>query len=508
MKNILEYLESNEKMMPNKTMFCDINQSLTISKVVENAKKIGSFLAKLNAKNQPIAVFDNHNADTLCAMLGVLYSGNYYVVIDTKSPAERIKKIFDVLEPIYSIIEEDNQDLAKNLGVFENCSTINKLYAQTIDQQKLDQIRRKAISTDPMYVLFTSGSTGVPKGAVLSHQMVIDYTTWFIEEFKISKDTVFGSQLSFYFSASVSDIFATVRTGAEFHIIPSSYFSFPIKLAEFLDQQKINFLYWVPSALCIVANLKLFDYYKPKYLKHVLFVGEVMPTKQLNYWIRTFKNDGVEFANLFGPTETVDICTFYRINREFADGEPLPIGVSCNNCDTFIVDENNKLISEPGRVGELIARGSFVAFGYFNNKEKTDAAFVQNPLQNNYPEKVYRTGDLVKINQYGEYEYVGRKDFQIKHMGYRIELGEIETAASALDKVTGVACVYDAKEDLIVAIYTGSLKRDDFLANMRTKVPAYMVPNVVIKLPSMPYNQNGKVDRNYLKNNYKSLIKE
>ena len=149
-----------------------------------------------------------------------------------------------------------------------------------------------------------------------------------------------------------------------------------------------------------------------------------------------------------------------------------------------------------------------VAFGYFDNKDKTSEAFVQNPLQNHYPEIVYKTGDLVKINEYGEYDYAGRKDFQIKHMGYRIELGEIENSANALDKVTGVVCVYDAEKDLIVALYTGALKKDDFIAQIKTKVPAYMVPNIVIKLPAMPYNQNGKVDRKYLKNNYKSLIKE
>lgn len=508
MKNILEDLENVLKTMPNKAFFRDTEQSLSVSDVCSRAKKIGSTLAKLNVKNQPFAVFDNRDVDTLCAMLGVVYSGNYYVVIDTYSPVDRLAKIYDVLKPVLSIGKENNLELAKELNVADKTKLVYDLYNEKIDEILLSKVRARMISTDPIYVLFTSGSTGIPKGAILSHEMVISYTDWFIKEFNISSETVFGSQLSFYFSASVSDIFSTVRTGAEFNIIPKSYFSFPIKLVEFLEERKVNTIYWVPSALCIVANLKLFDYKKPTHLKQVLFAGEVMPNKQLNYWRKHLEADGTTFANLFGPTETVDICTFYRVNRQFRDDEPLPIGVHIDNCDTFVVGGGAKEIKEPGEIGELYVRGALVAFGYFDNKDKTSEAFVQNPLQNHYPEIVYKTGDLVKINEYGEYDYAGRKDFQIKHMGYRIELGEIENSANALDKVTGVVCVYDAEKDLIVALYTGALKKDDFIAQIKTKVPAYMVPNVVIKLPAMPYNQNGKVDRKYLKNNYKSLIKE
>lgn len=211
---------------------------------------------------------------------------------------------------------------------------------------------------------------------------------------------------------------------------------------EYLNEKQVNTVYWVPSALCIAANWKAFEYVSVPTLKKVLFAGEVMPNKQLN--ILRNELPGVLFANLYGPTEVTDICTYYVVDREFADDEPLPIGNACSNCGVLVLkDDNTQAL--PGEEGELCVRGSFLAMGYYNNAEKTSQVFVQNPLNPYYPETVYRTGDIVKYNERGELVYISRKDFQIKHMGYRIELGEIETAVSAVDGMKACACVYDAK---------------------------------------------------------------
>ena len=501
MKNILDALENSSKQFGDKIVFEENDKSITYDEFVKQAKILASSFSAENIKNRPIAVFDNRNIKTLIGMFAVLYSGNYYVVIDSHSPEERIQKIYDTINPIFTILENENKDLFSNLKTDSEIVEFDE--NAVIKEELLSKIRANQISTDPAYALFTSGSTGMPKGTIVSHQNVINYIEWFTSEFEISNDTVFGSQTPFYFSMSVSDIFGTIFSGASFVIIPKTYFSFPIKLVEILNQKKINTIYWVPSALCIVANIKLFDYAKPEQLKYVLFAGEVMPNKQLNYWRKNLQN--VKFANLFGPTETTDICTFYKIDRQFADDEALPIGKHCNNLETFIIDDNGKEIVEKDKVGELFVRGSFVAFGYYDNLEKTNSAFVQNPLHNHYREIVYKTGDLVKINNYGEYEYVGRKDFQIKHMGYRIELGEIETNAGAIDGVNSVCCVYNSIKDLIIMIYEGKIKQENLFEEIKKKVPPYMVPNEIIKISMMPHNQNGKIDRAYLKNNYDTL---
>ncbi len=502
MKSITEFLEQTANTFPDKTAFRDDQTALTYRELVQRAKSIGSALLSSQKRKTAVAIYLNKTPMCAAAMMGVAYSGNFYVVVDPKMPLERIRNIFSVVQPFAVIAEEQ---LLPQLGeLTDGLETfVCEQAARTeIDDAGLLAVHHAMTDTDPLYCLFTSGSTGVPKGTVVSHRNVISYTDWVISTFSIDDKTVFGSQTPFYFSMSVTDFFSTIRTGAEMVILPKSYFSFPIRLIEMMNRYQVNTIYWVPSALCIVANLRLFKYARPEYLQKVLFAGEVMPVRQLNYWREAFPD--LLYANLFGPTETTDICTYYVVNRTFTDGESLPIGNACDNCDVLVVDEDGKECA-PGEEGELYVRGSFVAMGYYRNPEKTAEVFVQNPLQSAYPETVYRTGDIVRYNEAGELIYCGRKDFQIKRMGYRIELGEIENGAAAVEGVLMNACIYDPANDKIVMIYEGKAAPDEVLSGVKKRVPDYMVPNQVLKIGSMPYNGNGKIDRVWLKTHYTEL---
>ena len=452
MKNILELLENSAARFPDKTAFVDEGGAVTYAQLEKDSKKAGSALLELGVKNKPIAIYINKSANVICAMAGIVYSGNIYAVIDTEMPKERIEKIFSTLCPAAVITDEANSENAEAFGL--KTFLIEDAKKCEINAVKLDEIRDSQIDTDPLYILYTSGSTGMPKGTVVTHKNVLAYSKWAADTFNIDENTVFGNQTPFYFSMSVTDIFSTLRTGATLVIIPKICFSFPIKLVEFLNENKINTIYWVPSAFGIASNFKLFDVEVPKYLKTVLFAGEVMPVKFLNYW-REYLPKTTVFANLFGPTETTDICTYYVVNRELDPSESLPIGKHCDNCNVFIVNDRGEEAKD-GEEGELFVRGSFVASGYYNNPEKTAEMFVQNPLNTAYPEICYKTGDLVKVNELGEIIYIGRKDFQIKRMGYRIELGEIEAAASALDGVKECACIFRKESDKIVLYYCAS----------------------------------------------------
>lgn len=518
MKTILEKLEINAKKLENKAIFGEEisgeHKSISYGDFVRESKAVASGIFETigaEKNNKPIVVFDNRNINTLVGLFGVMYSRNFYVVLDSNSPMERLQKIVDVLNPVLAIYSDENNEKLQSIHLSEDTklANINELLKAKINEKVLSEKQEKRTSNDPIYSLFTSGSTGVPKGTMLTHKNVLSYIEWFTKEFKIDESVIFGNQTPFYFSMSVSDIFGCVYGGSTFNIVPKSYFSFPIQLVRLLNEQKINTIYWVPSVFGIVANINLFKFEKPKYLKTVLFAGEVMPNKWLNYW-RDNLDKEIIYANLFGPTETTDICTFYVCKNRFEDDESLPIGVHCDNCDTFLIDENGKEVTSENVIGELYVKSPFVASGYYDNMDKTKEAFVQNPLHNHYPDIVYKTGDLVKLATIdGEqvYIYAGRKDFQIKHAGYRIELGEIETNIRAVEGVNTAVCLYDSEIDNIILVYEGKVKENQIIEEVKTKVPYYMVPNVVIKISQMPYNANGKIDRNYLKNNYKTLKK-
>ncbi len=504
-KNVLQMLENSAHRVPNNIAFSDESGALTYSEAIKLSRSLGTKLAQTGIQKRAVAVLMNKSKEMLISFFGIIYSGNFYIPIDTEMPNDRIAKIFSTVNPIAVITDKKNSEKALQLA--ETVNTLGDIvdYDEAVntsyDEIPLQKIREKSIDTDPVYALFTSGSTGIPKGVICCHRSVIDYAHWLIETFPIDSTTVFGSQTPFYFSMSVLDIYAAIISGAELHIIPQKLFAFPALLLEHVNETKINTIYWVPTALSIVANMRVLEKIELPNLKTILFAGESMPNKQLNIWRKYVPN--AIYANLFGPTEITDIGLYYIVDRDFSDDEPLPIGRECDNVDAIILNLDGTAGVAEGETGELCIRGSFLSMGYYDNPEKTAEAFIQNPLNTHYPELIYRTGDLVSINEYGEMMYHGRKDFQIKHKGNRIELGEIENAASAVPGIEMCACIYDTEKERIVLVYQGKDVTTQLIRNtMKKSVPSYMLPNVMLEVSVMPKNQNGKIDRKALKEYY------
>ena len=492
MKNVLEWLEQAAMRTPQKTAVADGESALTYLKLTEKARALGSVLSARGQRNRPVCVLLPRCADALAAMLGVVYSGNFYVVLDAEMPEERMRAIVQKLRPLAIVANAELAPLAEKLlpGGSVECGTA---FAGGEDSAALAAVRRTMTDADPLYALFTSGSTGTPKGVVIRHRNVLSYIAWFTETFGIEDSAVFGGQTPLYFSMSVSDVYGCLCAGATLQLIPKSCFSFPAVLVDFLNERKVDTIYWVPSALCLVANWGIFECKRPQYLKRVLFAGETMPTRQLNYWISFFPE--ALYANLFGPTETTDICAYYILDRPFADDEPLPIGRACDNCALLVLSEDGKPVA-PGGEGELWVRGSFVAPGYYGEPEKTAERFVQNPLHGDYPDPVYRTGDIVRENERGELVYVSRRDGQVKRMGYRIELGEIEAAASALPALESCAALYDAdKKQIVLAYCARECPESALREELRKRLPGYMLPERLERFAALPLSRNGKTDR-------------
>lgn len=310
MKNVLELLERTAARLPRQTAFADQQCSYDYQTVVNIAGSVGSALAANGDRNCPVAVLMERGAPCLVTLMGVLYSGNFYVVLDPEMPAERVNKILRTLQPTALICDEAHKDDPAGLDYDGKVYSAEALAAGQAQPELLQTVRRRMIDTDPAYAIFTSGSTGNPKGVVVNHRSVLAYSAWAADTFGISEKTIFGNQTPFYFSMSVTDIYATIRTGAQLHVIPKSYFSFPALLIRYLNERQVNTIYWVPSALSIVANLKVLDFMMAEHIEKVLFAGEVMPAKQLNYWRSKYPN--ALFANLVPMTFALFCVWFFN----------------------------------------------------------------------------------------------------------------------------------------------------------------------------------------------------
>lgn len=498
-KSVLDYLEHTAAVYDSKAAYIDENRSITFGELKRDALRIASGIIEEATIGTPVVVYMEKSVECIEGFLGVLYTGAFYVPIDTAMPFARVKMILDTLHARI-VLARKKDPLPDEMR--ESCKVFfieDLLQAETVHTEELKVRQCRRIDADPIYAIFTSGSTGVPKGVLVSQRSVINFTEWWCETFEFSEKEVFANQTPFYFDASVKDIYATLRCGATMYIVPRKLFSLPAQLVKFLNENKVNCIDWVPSVLCMIANFRTLEKVKPQYLKKVMFLGEVMPTKQFNIWRRALPD--VRYANLYGPTEATGDCTYYKIEREFADTEPIPIGYPCDNTDVILLNEKNEPV-RGDEVGEICVRGCSLALGYYNNQEKTDEVFVQNPLQKNYRERIYRTGDLGKYNSYGEIVFMSRKDSQIKHMGHRIELGEIETAISSLKEIDRACCMYDQTSQKIVAVYEGNVDAKALTGQLRDILPRYMLPNVYHQVESMPVNLNGKIDRVALKREF------
>ena len=496
---VTDYLDTSTTRFPDKIAFADEKREITFSALREESRKIAQTLIDRSIFKSPVVVYLEKSVEVISCFMGAAYSGNFYTPIDVTMPESRVQKIFETLNPAIVITDSAHLENAKSFSGNTPILLYEEIQKGKSDDEAIEKTLTRVIDTDVLYVLFTSGSTGTPKGVIINQKAVIDYAEWVTATFDISSETIFGEQAPFYFDNSILDIYQTLKNGATCYIIPQKYFMLPKNLFGFLTEKRVNTIFWVPSALCIMANLKAVDKFIVPTLQKVLFCGEVMPNKQLNVWRKSYPN--VLFANLYGPTEITDVCAYYIVDREFSDDESLPIGFACKNTDILVLDDKDNLVSPstPNVKGELCVRGTCNSLGYYNNPEKTKAAFVQNPLNSFYNEIIYRTGDVVHYNERGEIMYDCRKDFQIKHLGHRIELGEIETAISAVEGVEQNCCLYDTEKSKIVMFYTGTVEPQAVIDALKNAVPDYMIPNKKVKLDKMPINLNGKIDRVELK---------
>lgn len=502
MLNLLEYLERTAARTPEKTAFADEGRSFTFAGLLEYARRCAAAIAQhTNAVNRPIAVLTDRTAVTLAAFQGVLASGNYYVPLDDHMPEQRMKAVLQQLSPALLLYAPAQEPIARTLDGFCPSLCLDEVEHTAPDAALVAARQEMVLDIDPAYVIFTSGSTGTPKGIVISHRSVIDFTEWMADACGITGDDVMANQAPFYFDLSVKDIYLTLKCGATTHILSKKLFMFPLMLLRKIEEVGATALIWATSAFNLVATSKALAKCQPQSLRHVIVGGEALMARNLNIWRAALPE--VQYINLYGPTEVTVDCTWYPVpqDRTYEDGEPLPIGTPCRNKQVLLLDENLCPVPD-GTPGEICVRGIGLAHGYYADPDKTAAAFVQNPLNPDYPDVIYRTGDIGVRREDGLLYFSARKDGQIKHMGYRIELGEIETALHSLPDVPNAVCFFDEGRDRIVCCYEGALTPSELVEQLKTRLPRYMLPNIWVAKERLPYNANGKVDRVTLREEY------
>jgi amino acid adenylation domain-containing protein len=504
--------------MPDQVAVVDASGSMSYADLDRRANQLANLLRDAGVqRGDRVGLFLNKSAYAIVGIYGILKAGAAYVPLDPFAPVARLAYIARNCEVRCLVTGQERSSAwggfvqagapvdrlivlnAEGNDVAAAVPGITCLARDALEAASEADPSSPAISQDLAYILYTSGSTGQPKGVMLSHLNALTFVTWCYEYFRPTSADIFSNHAPLHFDLTILDIYVAAMAGATLVVVPPDISVFPVQLADFIERLGITIWYSVPSILSLlVLHGNLMTRHLPS-LRHVIFAGEVFPTKHLRQLMKLVPH--AQFTNLYGPTET-NVCTYYHVPALPDDlTEPIPIGRAIDDVEVFAVHEAGRRAA-PGEVGELYVRGGTVAYGYWGDSERTGKAFVANPGGHEC-DRVYRTGDLVRQNAAGDFLFLGRKDHQIKSRGYRIELGDIEAALYAHPLVSECAVIPIPDEvlgnRLRAFVVTRDALGDTELARFcATLLPKYMVPECFTFLQALPKTSTGKVDRRAL----------
>ena len=484
----IEYLQKTKDTFPEKTAIIDNGQEITFKELWRNSLSLAYWINdEFNIINQPISLNLPKSIDAVIALLAIQLSGNIYVPLDIETPSKRKSKILQTLG--------SDRMIEYISGQFSLAGkSFSKTYTDDMENSVLKKLSRRK-SSDPLYIIFTSGTTGTPKGVTISNASVIDYIDWAIEAYAITEAEVIGNQAPLFFDNSVLDLYLTFAKGCTLHLLSIDTLRFPADFGSYITTYKINFIFFVPSIITNLVALKIFKDYDLTCLKKILFAGEVMPLNTL----KLLKSNlpGALLSNLYGPTEITVDAIYWIFGENIESLEEVPLGKPCANHHILFMDARGNLVAEDDEVAEICIAGPGVAMGYWNDPETTRQAFISNPEKQD--EIIYKSGDMgYRSSRDGLIYMTGRKDNQFKHSGYRIEAGEIENAMSPF--VLQSCVLYDHEKKRILAFYSADKPQTlpSFRSLLSETLPKYMIPHSFHKLNQFPTTPNGKIDRKTL----------
>lgn len=495
-RSVLNWLDEVVKQYPDKTAFSDTENNISFAELNNFTKAVGTFLTSVIHPGKPVIVMTGRHVFTPACYLGVVRAGCFYAPVDGSMPVSRLNQILNVINAPLMIVDRQGLKIAEELDFAGKIFVMEEIRNTIPDEDVLQIAEATLHEFSPLYVIFTSGSTGVPKGVVTSHNSLMCYIDAVKNVLKVQEEDVLGNQSPLDYIAAIRDIYLPIRTGASTVIIPKNEFSMPVQLFDTLDRKQVTTLCWSAAGLELLVKLNAFTYSKPRYIKKICFSGSVLQGKYLKIWKENLPE--AMFVNQYGPTEATASCTYYVVSEDVTDNTVLPIGKPYENYRIFLLNEEGGEVGD-GEIGEICVGGPGVSLGYYGNLQKTVESFIQNPLNPNYRELIYKTGDLGRYNTDGLLEFHGRKDRQVKHLGHRIELDEIEGTAKALPGVADCCALYDDENNSLCLFYTGEISSKEIVLYFRNALPGFMVPRKIVKLDCMPVLPNGKTDMQALK---------
>ncbi|MBA4367691.1 MAG: D-alanine--poly(phosphoribitol) ligase [Desulfobacterium sp.] len=525
MVNLLQHLLiKSAKQYPDKNAIVYHDEKITYKDLDLVTSKLAATLLENGVqRGDRIGVYINKSIPSIISILGILKACGVYVPLDPNAPLKRLAYIIENAGMKCLLTSTRKGDNVQQMFPEKNpldmvllTDDFKKLEADlSVKVIPWEEILKRgdasfpdnlSIETDLAYILYTSGSTGTPKGVMISHYTSLSFINWSYHEFEIRPEDRVSSHAPLHFDLSIFDIFTSLQAGATIFLVPEEYSIFPRRLIKFIQDNKITVWYSVPSILMhmmVHGNMKNNSFLD---LRLILFAGEVFPVKYLRELMSIIPHAG--YYNLYGPTET-NVCTYYKVDQlEPERIKPVPIGKACSNTDVFALDGNKNIVTEVGKEGELYVRGSCVAQGYWCDLEKTESYFIKNFLNPEFDEKLYRTGDIVTLDEKGNYNLIGRKDHMIKSRGYRIELGEIEAALYAHQGVKEAVAVAVPDEFItnkikafVVPKNSDSLTKIEIEKHLSELIPHYMMPEMIEFCKSLPKTSTGKIDRKAMTTN-------